>query len=123
MTRIIIEAVPPDQMRLAAYHEEGCGDWYFCPHTGDLHIKVAGVDVWDQEDVFLIALHEMIEARLCFKAGVTQGAVDSFDAAFTGEGEPGDDPAAPYRKQHRAAMLIEHATALFMGKWDYGSVA
>lgn len=121
-TRIIIEAVPSDKMRLSAYREDGCGDWYFCPKTGDLHVKVAGADVWDQEDMFLLALHEMIEARLCFKAGVTQGAVDVFDAAFKGEGEPGDDRAAPYRNQHRQACMIEHLAALFLGKFDHGSM-
>jgi hypothetical protein len=121
LTRIIIEAVPPDQMRLDAYKEEGCGDWYF-DAVGDLHIRVAGADALDQDDVFLIALHELIEAKLCLRDGVTQGAVDAFDSAFTGDGEPGDNPVAPYRKQHRVAMLIEHQLALMMGKYDYGEV-
>ena len=101
-TRIIIEAVPPEEMRLEAYQEAGFGDWYFCPATGDVHINVAGADAWDDEELFLIALHEPIEARLCFKSGVTQGSVDSFDSRFDGHGEPGDDPAAPYRVRHRA---------------------
>lgn len=121
MTRIIIEAVPPGQMRLDAYKEEGCGDWYF-DKAGDLHIVVAGTDALDQDEVFLIALHELIEAKLCLNAGVTQGAVDVFDAAFKGEGEPGDDPAAPYQRQHRAACILEHQMAIFLGKWDYGEV-
>ena len=119
-------------MRLEAYREEDCGDWYFCPATGDLHIKVAGADVWDQEEKILIALHELIEARLCFRDGVSQGAVDAFDAQYETdrrdgllheEGEPGDDRLAPYRVQHRKAMLIEHMMALFLGKTDYGTVA
>lgn len=122
MTKIIIEAVAPGQMRLDAYKEEGCGDWYFDPSNGDLHIKVAGADVLDQDEVFLIALHELIEAKLCLKAGVVQGAVDAFDATFAGEGEPGDDPAAPYQRQHRAAMMIEHLMAIFLGRFDYGEV-
>ena len=122
MTRIIIECVPPEAMRLAAYHELGCGDWYFCPNTGDVHIKVAGADVWDEEDNFLVALHELVEARLAFKAGVTEAAVDAFDFTFSGDGEPGDHPEAPYREQHRRAMLIEHLMANFLGKADYGRV-
>ena len=121
-TRIIIEAVPPEKMRLPAYHEPLCGDWFFNPGNGDLHIQIAAADIWDDEEAFLIALHETIEARLCFKAGVTQGAVDTFDSQFTGDGEPGDDPKAPYRDQHRAAMLIEHMMAWFLGKRDYGDV-
>jgi hypothetical protein len=122
MNRIIIEALPPDQMRLEAYREAGCGDWHWGPE-GDLHIQVAcdgDRNIWDDEESFLIAIHECIEARLCYKAGITQGAVDAFDAAFTGEGEPGDEPDAPYRKEHRASMLVEHTIALLMGKFDYG---
>lgn len=122
MSKIIIEAVRPEDMRLDAYKEEGCGDWYFDPSNGDLHIRVVGADVLDQDEVFLVALHEFCEAVLCYRAGVTQGAVDAFDTAFKGDGEPGDDMAAPYRKQHRMAMMIEHQMALMMGRWDYGEV-
>lgn len=121
-TRIIIEAVPAAEMRLEAYRSDGFGDWYVDPENGDIRIKVAGADVWDEEELFLIALHELVEARLCFKAGVTQGAVDVFDAKFEGDGEPGDDPAAPYRVQHRHAMLIEHMMAMALGKTDYGTM-
>lgn len=122
MTRIIIEAVPPDKMRLNAYKEDGCGDWFTDPATGDVHIVVAGADVWTNDASFLLALHELFEARLCSRDGVTQESVDMFDAAFTGDGEPGDDPGAPYRTQHRAAMLIEHAAALLMGKYNHGEM-
>lgn len=121
-TRIIIEAVDSGNMRLEAYRHKGYGDWFVDPSNGDIHIQVAGADVWDQEDLFLLALHELVEARLCFKDGVTQGAVDAFDAAFQGEGEPGDDVASPYRRQHRAAMLVEHLTAVLMGTWDHGAM-
>lgn len=122
MTRIVIECVPPDKMRLPAYREAGCGDWFRDPKTGDIHIQVAGGNVWEDEESFLIALHELIEARLCVKAGVMQEMVDAFDAAFTGDGEPGDDPGAPYRAQHRHAMLIEHLMAMFLGRTDYGEI-
>lgn len=124
MTKIIIEGVVPDKMRLEAYHEEGCGDWFF-DGNGDVHVQVACIgdkNPWDDEVSFLIALHELIEARLCFKAGVTQGAVDAFDAAYTGDEEPGDDPAAPYRRQHRFAALIDHLIAHEMGLIAYGRV-
>ena len=121
-TRIIIEAVAPDNQRLPCYKEPLCGDWYFDQGNGDLHIKVTAADVWDQEEAFLVALHELIEARLCFKAGVTQGEVDRFDLAFIGDDEPGDQLDAPYQKQHREACLLEHMMALFLGKFAYGHV-
>ncbi|HXJ61903.1 MAG TPA: hypothetical protein VNU68_35135 [Verrucomicrobiae bacterium] len=122
MSRIIIEAVPADKMRLDAYKFPECGDWYFDPSNGDLHIKVVGADVMDQDEVFLVAFHELAEAKLCLKAGITQGAVDTFDAAFTGDGEPGDSPSAPYQRQHRGAMLLEHMFAILLGRFDYGEV-
>ena len=122
MTKIIIEALPPEKMRLEAYREAGCGDWFVDPANGDIRIQVAAAseDVWDDQDAFLIAFHELCEAFLCARDGVTQGAVDSFDQQFTGENQPGDHPDAPYRKQHRAAMLLEHTLAILMGKYDYG---
>lgn len=121
--RIIIEAIPPDKMRLPEYRAPLNGDWFVNPETGDVHIQVASVtDIWKDPEAFLIGFHELIEARLCKAAGVDQAAVDAFDSAFTGDGEPGDDPAAPYQKQHRQAMLMEHQMALFLGIWDYGSI-
>lgn len=120
-TRIVIEAISPEQARLSVYAAPYSGDWYWSA-DGTLMVQVVASDVWDEEDAFLVALHELIEARLCFKAGIVQGAVDAFDLAFIGEDEPGDDPAAPYVKQHRQAMLIEHTMALFFGRYDYGRV-
>ena len=123
MTKIILEAIPPDKMRLPEYRHEGCGDWFVDHSNGDIHIQVAfTTDVVDDDEAFLVALHEVIEFKLCHKAGITQGAVDAFDAQFTGDGEPGDEPTAPYRNQHRMAMLLEHQMALFLGRWDYGEV-
>ena len=123
MTKIIIEAVAPGKMRLEAYREEGCGDWFVDQANGDIHIQVAfPTDIVDDDDAFLIALHELIEFKLCHKAGVTQGAVDVFDQQFTGEGEPGDAEDAPYKRQHRAACMLEHQMAIFLGRWDYGEV-
>lgn len=122
--RIIIEAIDHKDQRY-----DTSGDWYFDRSNGDLHIKVDGADVLDQDEAFLIALHELVEAKLCHKAGVTEGAVDAFDFKFEAdraagkhseEAEPGDHPDAPYRKEHRCAMLIEHMMAIFLGRFDYG---
>jgi hypothetical protein len=124
--RIIIEAISADQHR---YPTEG--DWYFDRSNGDLHIKVTGVDLMSQNTPWLYALHEFFEAKKCFLDGVTEGAVDAFDIQFEkdrAEGkhpedvEPGDDPAAPYRLQHRAAMVLEHTAALLLGIYDHGEV-
>jgi len=115
-TKIIIEAIPQEQQRYPT-----SGDWFF-DTEGNLLIRVTGSDVFDEDEAFLIALHELVESKLCAKHGITQGAVDKFDMAFEGEGEPGDDPAAPYGREHRAAMILEHAMALMLGLWTYGRV-
>ena len=116
-TRIIIEAVAPDKMRLPVYNEVGCGDWFRDPETGDIHIQVASTtDVWDDIESLGIAIHELCEARLCAAHGVTEAAVDTFDVLFEQEraqglhgldDEPGSDKRAPYYLEHADAMFIE----------------
>jgi hypothetical protein len=125
--RIVIETIPRHQMRYATV-----GDWFYRQNeAGQVELAIQVADAPAPEDGFvgpydpwLIALHELVEARLCAQGGVTQEAVDAFDMAFAGEGEPGDDAAAPYRRQHRQACLIEHMAAQFIGHGpDYGTVA
>lgn len=103
-------------MRLEAYRSDGFGDWYVCRKTGGISIKVAASDVWDEPEAFCIAIHELVEARACFAAGITEAAVDAFDIQFEKEradglhgadAEPGDDPRSPYRQQHADALAIE----------------
>lgn len=118
--RIIIETVTPEEHRPPYNAEEGpAGDWYVAT-DGVLMIKVSA-DVLSPQG-FLFALHELIEAYLCIHRGIPQAAVDAFDAAFKGEGEPGDDPRAPYRVEHRFSMIVEHLVAHELGVDGYGSI-
>jgi hypothetical protein len=119
MNRIIIEAVAQSAMR-PPYDQEEAGDWLI-DDSGNLIIRIVGADLAKPE-TFLFALHELVEAMMCLNEGISQQAVDAFDVAYTGEGEPGDDPEAAYRTQHRRAMLVEHLMANFMGLSDYGTV-
>lgn len=104
----------------------GVGDWFYQGDT--LNISASGET---PDERFLIALHELVEAWLCRRAGVTQDEVDLHDLTFEAEraagahgedDEPGDDPRAPYRAQHRAAMLVEHLMANFLGLSNYGVI-
>lgn len=124
MSRIIIDAVKQEDQRY-----DTTGDWFFDPSNGDLHIRVTGGDALDEDEAFLVALHELIEVKLCQRDGITQGAVDAFDMQFEKDraaglheedAEPGDHKDAPYREQHRKAMLVEHLTAILLGRFDYG---
>lgn len=117
--RIIIEAVPQEEMR-QQYRDDGLGDWV-CDEHGDVIIRTVGVDPL-ADDAFLVALHELVEMKLCHKAGISQAAVDNFDEGFDGCGEPGDAVAAPYRRQHRQACLVEFLMADMLGLVGYGKI-
>lgn len=93
--------------------------------VGNLHVRVT--ESANPHETFLIAVHEIVEAYICFSRGITDLEVDDFDfhhadqAALDGI-EPGDMEAAPYRKEHRFAMLIEHLVAHELGLTGYGRV-
>lgn len=106
----------------AQYREDGLGDW-FVNDDGDIVIRAVGLDPLSHDDAFLVALHELVELKLCLAAGISQEAVDAFDAAYEGDGEPGDDSRSPYRKQHRKACLIEFLMADMLGIVGYGTLA
>ena len=111
MKSIQIDFIPKDQQRY-----DTVGDWYYDGDT--LHIKASG----GEDEAFLISLHELVEAFLCHKHGVTQEQVDQFDFGWFGNGEPGDSSAAPYQKEHRFAMIVEHLIAHELGLTGYGEI-
>lgn len=89
---------------------ETVGDWHYI--SGDnLNIHVSNMGDWRKEA--LVAIHEQVEALLCRNMGIKQDLVDDFDIEFEKhrkEGntdEPGDDPKAPYKRQHFIATTIE----------------
>jgi len=101
---------------------ETAGDWRW--ENDVLVIDVVHDNMPSEDHQFLIALHELVEAFLCLKRGISQAQVDQFDMNWEGgtEEEPGDDPRAPYGKEHRFAMLIEHLIAHELGIRPYGTV-
>lgn len=89
------------------------GDWQI-DEQGNLEIRVSDMGNPDYES--LVALHELVEVLLCKKRGITTEQVDVFDKQFEAdravgmhgpEDEPGDDPLAPYKKEHFFATNIE----------------
>jgi hypothetical protein len=96
---ITISLIPAIQQRY-----ETLGDWLF-DGFGNLHIKVTDTG---HEDVDLsVAIHELVEAILCRKAGISQDIVDIFDFSNQELEEPGDSLNAPYHYQHKVASHIE----------------
>lgn len=100
--RIHIKTIPHDKQRYAT-----CGDWFW--NKKELQIRVS--EMGDEGYELAVGLHELIEALLCIYELVPTGAVDHFDRNWKGKGEPGDDPKAPYHRQHVTASICERAIA------------
>ena len=101
------------------------GDW-IQDEFGNIHVQVS--QVGDVRMEFLIMLHELVEAVLCIERGIPEPEMADFDRNFEAlrelgqvTGEPGDDPEAPYRTEHRFAENIERLMAQALGvSWsDY----
>jgi len=88
------------------------GDWFW-RHT-TLHIRVSNMN--NDSYNMLVAVHEYIEALLCWQANIQEQSVTKFDMQFEDErnqgmhsptAEPGDSMAAPYYQQHQIATRVE----------------
>jgi hypothetical protein len=112
MLPISIKTIPHSEQRYAT-----CGDWYY-DEEKTLCIRVSRMN--DSRYEFLVALHELVEVKLCEWCGITQKAVDDFDMEYErlrpdgDESEPGDSPSAPYKIQHCIATGVERLVAAMM---------
>jgi hypothetical protein len=106
--KIVLETIPHDQQRY-----DTAGDWWFAP-DGSLQIRVS--EMGDEQYEEMVAVHELIEVLLCKAHGVGQHAVDDFDRAYTGDGEPGDEEGSPYRDEHCFATAVERMLCAAMGR-------
>lgn len=116
-----IEIIPHDQHRYPTV-----GDWFF--EGEDLVIRVSKLSDWRLE--MLIAIHELAEVLICKHRGITTESVDAFDIEFEKQrklglecspddaetarlesAEPGDEPTAPYHREHCIATGIERIMA------------
>jgi hypothetical protein len=111
--KINIETIPHEKQRYRTL-----GD-YFRDQDGALQIKVS--DVQSAQFETLIAIHELIEQTLCDSAGISNKAIDDFDMENPELEDPGNDPRAPYHRQHTIATAVEMLLCAEMGiSWsDY----
>lgn len=83
-------------------------DWFW-DDKGDLQVRVSPMSDWRHET--LLAIHEAVEAIMCKHNGVSQSSVDEFDVEYdkthTFDVNAGDDPKAPYVREHCLATAIE----------------
>jgi hypothetical protein len=110
--RITIETIPHASQRYPTV-----GDWMFI-EPNELRIRVSEMGDWRKEAA--VAVHELVEAILCRNDGVSEAAVDAFDRSFDPEPdafnqEPGDDPGAPYHRQHCFATAVERMLIAALG--------
>jgi len=110
--RTTIEVVRHEDQRYST-----AGDWQFPDHNL-LRVRVSELGDWRYEAA--IAVHEFVEAILCKNDGIAEAEVDAFDKDYAGEfTEPGDDPRAPYHRQHRVALEVERSLIAALGvTWD-----
>ena len=93
------------------------GDYFKDLGTGTERFRIS--DMGNKDYEFLVALHELIEQYLSEKRGIKEEEIDQFDINFKGEGEPGDQPNAPYYKEHQFASKIEKLVAEEMSlNWE-----
>ena len=103
------------------------GDWWF-ENSTTWHIRVS--DLGNFQFEALVFLHELVEMLLCVHGGIGADQIDHFDINYESartfgqkapcgcpalHDEPGDDPHAPYHRQHQAAELCEFVAAKLLG--------
>lgn len=109
---IHIEIIPRSSMR----PEVDGADWFF-DSNGSLQVRVCPMTDWRYE--VLLGIHEAVEAVMCKHNGVSPKEVDIFDQRFdqenTNDVEAGDDPMAPYEREHCFATAIERILCAELG--------
>ena len=93
---ITIETIPHASQRY-----DTVGDWIW---EDENYLRIRVSSMGRRRYAALVAVHELVEALLCWERGITTEMVDTFDKAFEAgrpegnEDEPGDDPTCPYRE-------------------------
>lgn len=110
-----VEFIPQHCQRYATI-----GDFFEDPNApGVFRIRVTRFKDWRMQ--WLVMMHELAEYGMCMANGIHEPDIMAFDVEFEknrapgNDDEPGDDPKAPYRKQHLIAEGLEKVLAAEMG--------
>jgi len=98
-----INTIPHDQH---LYTTVGC--WFWEKLNQDdtsIHIRVSRN--LPNDDIFLVALHELVESYLCSKKNISTSQVNDWDMKNPDVEEPGEVAGAPYFQEHKDANDIE----------------
>lgn len=111
--------IPPTAQRYVT-----AGDWTgdLTDPAGKLTLRINDFGAFGPKGLvaeMALTLHEMVEAFLCNLRGISDTQVDNFDFRWSGCGEPGDSPAAPYHAEHVFATRLERLFVEEAGiSWD-----
>jgi hypothetical protein len=112
--KINIETIPHGDQRYPTV-----GD-YWDDGNGVVQVRVSDMKDWRYEA--LVAVHELVEMFLTKARGIEEPHISDFDVKFEQsradglvEGEPGDHPSAPYRREHFFATNLERLFAAELG--------
>lgn len=105
---VCIKTIPHSEQRYNTV-----GDYFVEPDVKTLNVCVSNLNNWKYEA--LVSVHELVEMILCEARSIKDADITQFDKAFSGDGEPGDAPDAPYRKEHFFATSIERLLAAELG--------
>lgn len=114
--KITLRSIPHSQQTYPT-----AGDYFEHP-DGTLEIVVS--ETGNEDYNLLVALHELVEARLMQKRGIPLRDSDKFDIAYEQQralgkhsesDEPGNDPQCPYRREHFTADVVERIMAHGLG--------
>ena|ERR1041385_1144907 len=107
--RINIETIPHENQRYPTV-----GDYW---QEGEVEqVRISSMKDWRYE--VLVTVHELVEMALTRHRGISEESITNFDVKFEAKrldglraGEPGDDPEAPYRREHMFATNLERMLA------------
>jgi hypothetical protein len=119
--KILLDVIPHSEQRYPTP-----GDYF----KEDGMWKIVASELPNPDHSFLIQLHELIELYLTQKRGIEEPDIMAFDLQYekernvgdhSEEEEPGDDPRAPYYREHQYASAVEYlmAVALDVDRNDY----
>ncbi len=116
MLNVEIKTIPHNQHRYPTV-----GDYFYNFDAEKIKTIIHVSDMKNESYEFLVSIHEQIEEFLTRLRGISEDSITAFDINFEKNrkdedfSEPGNDPKAPYFKEHQFATIIEKFIALELG--------
>ena len=91
------------------------GDWQVKKSKRGIRFLVLASRELGFDLAFSVMVHELVEAFLCHKNGVTDEMVTEWDKAHLEADEPGEVEGCPYAQEHMIAKKIEFILLEYFG--------